>query len=99
MFNQLTHSKFIMALAELAMFLKLDKLFSNSANGHGSDETPIRNWSWFPTLCMAAEVTNALFTRQSFSDSFTESIGVKNFAGLVGVVSSLKIYIIVYSGC
>ena len=86
MFNQLTHSKFIKALAELAMFLKLDSLFTNSGNFPVSDETTGRNWSWFPTLCMAAEITNALFKKKPFSDSFTESVGMKSLAGLVGVI-------------
>jgi len=81
-FNQLTHSKFIKALAELAMFLKLDALFCNSANGQIADEAPGRNWSWFRNLCMAADVTNALFKRQPFTDAFSEFVGNKNIVGL-----------------
>ena len=67
------------------MFLKLDVLFCNSANGQMADEAPGRGWYWFRNLCMAAEVTNALFKRQPFTDTFSEFVGKKNVAGLVSV--------------
>lgn len=81
------------ALAELALFLQLDKLFATTKNGSLSDEITGRNWAWFPSLCMAAEVTNALFKRQPFPDSFAEAVGTKDVIGLV----SLSLYLTLIS--
>ena len=85
-FNQLTYSNFMKALAELAVFIQLDSFYSASKSGFPSEETSGRNWSWFPTLCMAADVTNALFKRQPFPDSFAEAVGLKDVAAMVRVI-------------
>ena len=85
MFNQLTHSKFMKALAELAVFLQLGALFFAPKAVSSLDDVAGRNWSWFSCLCTAVEATNALFKRQPFSSSFTESVGMEYAVGLVSV--------------